>query len=154
MKNIIDLYEASLLDIKGTIDSGDELSNEIESEFNNLKEVIKNRKNWGLKSNSRINGSYNSVSNAIRCRKLLNALGYAELDGLKITIKIHKWDKKGTLSIYATRNAYGLSLDGKGEFTISIDIPDGKRSFALKTLDKMVKDIDSFAEFLKDNRPK
>ena len=154
MKNIIDLYEASLLDVQGTIEAGDALSNEIESEFNNLKEVIKNRKYWGLKSNSGIDGFYNSVTNAIKCKQLLNALGYTELDGLKITIKIHKWDKKGTLSIYATRNAYGFSYNGKGEFTISIDIPDGKRSFALKTLDKMVKDIDSFAEFLKDNKPK
>lgn len=153
MKNIIDIYEASLLDVKGTISAGDELSNEIESEFNNLKDTIKNRKNWGLKSNSRINSSYNSVSNAIRCKKLLNALGYTELDGLKITIEIHKWEKRGILSIYATRDAYGFSLNGKGEFTISIDIPDGKRSFALKTLDNMVKDIDSFAKFLKDNRP-
>jgi hypothetical protein len=154
MKSIYTLYEASLLDVQGTIDAGDELSNEIELEFNNLKEAIKNRKIWNLKSDSRIDGFYNSVTNAIKCKKLLNALGYTELDGLKITIKIHKWDKKGTLSIYATRNAYGFSLNNKGEFTISIDIPGGKRSFAFKTLDNMVKDIDSFAEFLKDNRLK
>lgn len=152
MVAIYDIYEASILNIDDNIKVADEFYNEIELEFNNLKEIIKNRKNWILKSNSPINSFYNSVTNAIRCKQLLNALGYTELDGLKITIEIHKWDKKGTLSIYATRNVYGFSLNGKGEFTISIDIPDGKRSSALKTLDNMVKDINSFAKFLKDNR--
>ena len=45
MKNIIDIYDASLLDVKGTIKEGDDAL----AEFDKLKSTLSNKRNWESK---------------------------------------------------------------------------------------------------------
>lgn len=49
MKNIIDLYEASILDIEGTIDIADKYTKEYDEFFDEINKHLKSVKTWNIR---------------------------------------------------------------------------------------------------------
>ena len=98
MKNIIDLYEASLLgDIEDTMKSGDDLNNAVTQEWENIKSVVSQHKLWEKKVTSNFRG------NRTRYRLNFSIKNIAEVFRLKpnnlLLVDVVKNDESGNWEI-------------------------------------------------------
>lgn len=93
MKNIIDLYEASILDIEGTIDIADKYTKEYGEFFDEINKHLKSVKTWNIKrsvdNNEWISGGFNipmneTIYNLLAKPLKLNAVNVAYADSHKV----------------------------------------------------------------------
>lgn len=114
MKNIIDIYEASLLgDIEDTLNFGNKLVKDAEKEFNQLIKFFDNRKveywnNWYTGMGSNITQLKH------KCPNICKLLGYKEFNmiGIHCVNAPYSKNKDYTILIYLFKNSNDM-LSGK-----------------------------------------
>lgn len=154
MRNIIDLYEASLLDIEGSIEYGDQINDQINDQFEKIKAIVCNPKeyeryrgqnSWSLYIGKGIdtlvqfllfNSPTKIFSQRVECQK------YSEPTNTGGWRTVWEW----SFTV--------MPMNSKTDKKITIKIYDANVSFTkfLKThVAPHFKDLDSFKKLIKNN---
>lgn len=152
MRNIIDLYEASILDIEGTMEVGDKynkLYNDAENELKKVHKDINDLNNWiaeyiGIKTYTRKGG----------CKKLGKFLGKEEADTLRIYICVT--ERLCTMKIYLTPSKYFTNYDWLISTTVQViknselDTDKAVKHF-MKKYSNAFSNIENFIKFVREH---
>lgn len=150
MKNIIDVYEASILDIDANMKVGDDLNNTINKEFENIKHVVSLHRVWEKRVTSNFRG------NRTRYRLDFSIKNIAEVFHLKpnnlLLVSVVKNDESGNWEIC-------LMLHSNNGFVSNYkSITNEVRQMHAKTFPMLIKeyilpyfkDIDTFIKLFKN----
>jgi hypothetical protein len=155
MKNIIDIYEASILDVEGTIKDGDDAI----AEFDKLKSTLMNKRNWGIKK--RMGGNFKGRSGMwtdgiISIPNVIAMTGMFPKEYGNISIELYKdvnsnWQNySGNITISNMYKEFDKKYFRLDPFYIDQRISAKTPEDVIKNLIPVVfKDFDTFVEFLK-----
>lgn len=157
MKNIIDIYEASILNVEGVINEGDDAI----AEFDKLKSTLSNKRNWGIKK--RMSGHHKGQSGMwtdvmISVPNLIAMTGMFPKEYGNIYIELYKdansnWQNySGSITISNMYKEFDKKHFRLDPFYIDQKINAKTPEDVIKNLIPVVfKDFDTFVEFLKEH---
>lgn len=157
MKNIIDIYESSILDVEGTIKDG----NDAIAEFDKLKSTLMNKRNWGIKK--RMGGNFKGRSGMwtdgiISIPNVVAMTGMFPENYRNISIELYKdtdssWQNySGNIKISNRRNSLDFKKFRLDPFYMNTKVSAKTPEEVLKNLIPVVfSDFSTFVEFLKEH---
>ena len=149
MKTIIELYEASILDIEGTIEDGNNYFNSIEKEFNTMKDGMCNPLMWV----SDCRGGVFEWRYGYNIPELCKFMGYKNYNYVTVTVhKSRKADEWGFAMFFQTDNRRAwdtfMTLKKWKPFTKFKNF----KQFCKEEIEPIFKDIDTFKAYIEENK--
>lgn len=145
MKNIIDLYEASILaDVEDTLKNGDKES-ELYNEFSRLSEIVLSAKNWNKNNKNSFSVEVSNIPNILKAAGFTHAPEY-----LKIVFTAFRPTGLPTTSFRGNISIATPANDALYKFSFPFSDENTLNNYLKKVISKYVlKDAKTFVNYIK-----